>query len=154
VYHRSLRTILLLSHELARQGDLRLPMATRIHCWFRFSPRGHTHALLDAQVCNERLVDVVGLPLHPPVITMLPQTSDMGRRCKLSTPYEHNNVEVWYSLDGTAPKRDGQQSFKWESRAVPIDDDVTIIKATTYSGIVVPSPLAEVPPGWPFCCYR
>ena len=126
-------------------GDVLLLMATRIHCLVYFPPRGLTHALLDARLHNERLVDVVGLPLHPPVITILPQTSDMGRRCKLSTPYQHDEVDVWYSLDGTAPKRDGRQSLKWAGRAVPIDDDVAIIKAMTYSGIAVPSPLTEVP---------
>lgn len=105
--------------------------------------RGHTHALLEALVHGEKLVEVVGVRLQPPQITILPANATMGRRLKLSTVYNHAEVEIWFSTDGTVPKR--HVSHRWKGMSCPINADVTIIRATAHFHTAVASPISQVP---------
>lgn len=107
-----------------------------------FSPRGHKHALLEQRVHSERRVEVAGISLQPPEIVVHPAADSAGRRITLKTVYGHAGVEVWYSVDGTVPERG--VSRRWKGDSIPIDDDVTALKASAYFFTAVASPVAQV----------
>lgn len=102
--------------------------------------RGHTHDLLDKKLHGERLVEVAGTQLRPPCIEFLPDVrSTAGYKLKLSSPYAHPEVEIWYSLDGTVPDRSLSVPYTGEV----VVDDGTVVRARVFYHAAVASEIAE-----------
>eukprot|EP00041_Stephanoeca_diplocostata_P004956 m.53810 g.53810 ORF g.53810 m.53810 type:complete len:1144 (+) comp15468_c0_seq1:92-3523(+) len=109
----------------------------------RVNSMGHGYSLLDFLVRSQRLVELAGVQLRPPLVNIR-RTDQGGRQCSLSTVYEHGSVEVWYSLDRTLPERGSPNSIRSLGGAFPIGIGTRTLRAAAYFHTAVPSPVVEV----------
>eukprot|EP00041_Stephanoeca_diplocostata_P019259 m.412493 g.412493 ORF g.412493 m.412493 type:complete len:429 (+) comp21256_c0_seq6:2566-3852(+) len=107
----------------------------------RISFLGHTAALLDTLVHSENLVTMFGIKLCPPRIHIVADAGAMGYRCQFSTVYNHPDLEVWYSTDGTIPRR--KSSKHWKGESFLITQNMAVISAVVYFQSMAPSQPAQ-----------
>eukprot|EP00041_Stephanoeca_diplocostata_P026116 m.696919 g.696919 ORF g.696919 m.696919 type:complete len:1378 (+) comp22896_c0_seq10:444-4577(+) len=99
---------------------------------------GKASELLDlhAPHSSRLLMSLAGHVLVAPMVQMV------GRTCVLSTVYQDPRVEIWYSIDGTIPRRGISRS--WEGEPWPLPPGVLEIKARAYFCDVAASDVTAV----------
>lgn len=87
-----------------------------------------------------------GHQLLPPTVQLFaPPTADTGSVCALSTVYNDPRVDVWYSIDGTIPRRG--LSRRWDGAPFSLPPGVQVVKAKAYFRDAVASDVAAMDVG-------
>lgn len=86
----------------------------------------------------------MGLPLEAPGVTYSdPSAGSPYVCCTLTTPYQADGVEIWYTTTtGATPIRG--VSEQWTGKRIDVEPHVKSVSARTFFRTAVPSPVTVV----------